>query len=107
MCAFYRDGLGLLERVRHFRPDGTLRSVWLAVGETSFLALERADPNEKHADRSHFVFAFRIDREERIRAVEALRRLGIGLERETRWTIFFRDPEGNRLALSHHPSDPL
>ena len=32
-----------------------------------------------------------------------LDRCGIPLVHETRWTMYVRDPEGNRVALSHHP----
>src|SRR5437762_3243363 len=41
-AAFYRQVLGLAERERHHRPDGTLRSIWLDVPGTGggFLALE-------------------------------------------------------------------
>ncbi|HXX30163.1 MAG TPA: glyoxalase, partial [Myxococcaceae bacterium] len=28
---------------------------------------------------------------------------GVAVEHETRWTLYVRDPEGNRVALSHHP----
>ena len=33
-------------------------------------------------------------------------RLEVPVLHQTRWTVYFRDPEGNRLALSHHPDDP-
>jgi hypothetical protein len=51
------------------------------------------------------MLAFRIARPERARAVETFARAGVPLEHETKWTIYVRDPEGNRVALSHHPED--
>ncbi len=29
---------------------------------------------------------------------------GIEIVKQTDWTLYFDDPEGNHLALSHHPS---
>ena len=107
MCAFYRETLGLPELTRHFRPDGSLRSVWLTVPESGFIALEAVDAAEVKSTSKNFVLAFKIRREERARVAEELAQVGIQIDRETRWTVFFRDPEGNRLGLSHHPSDPL
>jgi glyoxylase I family protein len=105
---FYREVLGLPELERHHATDGTLRSVWLDVGG-GFLALERVDtapaPDPAFRDRrpGFFLLALRIDAVERVRVRAELARRGIGLVHETRWTLYVRDPEGNRVALSHHP----
>ena len=37
--------------------------------------------------------------------IRHLERLGVPVVHQTRWTLYFRDPEGNRVALSHHPDD--
>ncbi len=37
--------------------------------------------------------------------VEELIGKGIPIVHRTRWTIYIRDPEGNRIGLSHHPED--
>jgi catechol-2,3-dioxygenase len=110
VTAFYRDVLGLQERERHPDPDGKVRSIWLGVGE-GFLALERVerrpDPDRRFRDGRPglFLVALRIDAAERARVRAELERLGIPLVHETRWTLYVRDPEGNRVALSHHPED--
>ncbi len=111
-CArFYRDVLGLTEQVRHFHADGSLRSIWLTWpdGEVPmFIALEQKDasrPTEPHLGMS--TLALRIRREDRARALEHLAKAGVTVEHQTRWTVYFRDPEGNRVALSHYPADPL
>ena len=31
--------------------------------------------------------------------------LGVGLVNRTRWTLYVRDPEGNRIGLSHYPDE--
>jgi len=92
VASFYREVLALPELERHHGPDGRLRSVWLDVGGGGFLALER-------------VLALRIDRADRARIRAELERRGLPLVHETKWTLYVRDPEGNRVALSHHPED--
>jgi catechol 2,3-dioxygenase-like lactoylglutathione lyase family enzyme len=107
---FYTEALGLEVLRRWARPEGGDRSVWLAVGE-GFLALERADhPAEPSPWRDgraglHLV-ALRIPPGERGAWEERLRARGVDVVHRTRWTIYVRDPEGNRVGLSHHP-DPV
>ncbi|MBJ6765823.1 VOC family protein [Myxococcaceae bacterium JPH2] len=110
VTAFYRDLLGFPELTRHRRPDGSLRSIWVGVPGGAFLAIEAVEgaPPElpfRHEHPGLLMLAFRIPRGERAEAVETLARAGVPLEHETRWTVYVRDPEGNRVALSHHPED--
>ncbi|HYH99574.1 VOC family protein [Hyalangium sp.] len=110
VTAFYRDLLGLSELTRHHRPDGSLRSIWVGVPGGGFLAIEAATgtPEElpfRHERPGLLLLALRIPRAARASAVEAFSRAGVPLEHETRWTFYVRDPEGNRVALSHHPED--
>jgi catechol 2,3-dioxygenase-like lactoylglutathione lyase family enzyme len=104
---FYREVLGL-EVVRRWPQEGGGdRSVWLAVGD-GFLALERADgAPERAAWRDgraglHLV-ALRIPTGERASWEARLRGRGVEIVHRTRWTVYVRDPEGNRVGLSHHP----
>jgi catechol 2,3-dioxygenase-like lactoylglutathione lyase family enzyme len=110
VTSFYRDVLGFPEMKRHLREDGSLRSVWVGVPGGGFLALEEVtgepEPGPfRHERPGLFLLAFRITKAGRARAVETLARAGVALEHETRWTVYVRDPEGNRVALSHHPED--
>lgn len=110
VTAFYRDLLGFPELKRHLRPDGSLRSIWVGVPGGAFLAIEAVggEPAElpfRHEHPGLLMLAFRIPRAERTGAVEAFARAGVPLDHETRWTVYVRDPEGNRVALSHHPED--
>ena len=111
VASFYREVLALPELERHHGPDGRLRSVWLDVGGGGFLALERVDaaPSPEPAFRDGrpgiFLLALRIDRADRARIRAELERRGLPLVHETKWTLYVRDPEGNRVALSHHPED--
>jgi catechol 2,3-dioxygenase-like lactoylglutathione lyase family enzyme len=111
VAAFYRDVLGLVEQARHRSSTGELRSIWLRLPE-GFLALERvADPPElvpfRHPRPGMHLLAFRIHRAERSAVIQALRDRNVPIEHQTRWTVYVRDPEGNRIGLSHHPEDPV
>jgi len=112
---FYREVLGL-EVVRRWpREGGGDRSVWLAVGD-GFLALERHEgPAEPLRDPGgaawrdgtgglHLV-ALRIRPAERSLWEARLEERGVPILHRTRWTLYLRDPEGNRIGLSHHPED--
>jgi glyoxylase I family protein len=108
--AFYRDLLGFPELQRHLRPDGSLRSIWVGVPGGGFLAIEAAGiaptPEPfRHERPGLLLLAFRIPRASREACVAALGRAGVPLEHQTRWSLYVRDPEGNRIALSHHPED--
>ncbi|WP_187323518.1 VOC family protein [Stigmatella aurantiaca] len=110
VTAFYRDLLGFPELTRHLRPDGTLRSIWVGVPGGGFLAIEAVSgPPEaspfRHEQPGLLLLAFRMARASRAGVVETFARAGVPLEHETRWTVYVRDPEGNRVALSHHPED--
>jgi len=110
---FYRDVLGLPVLRRWPREEGGDRSVWLSVGSVAaagFIALERAEgPPERRAWRDgspglHLV-ALRIAPGERRGGEDRLDAAGVLVVHRTRWTIYFHDPEGNRIGLTHHPDD--
>ena len=107
VAGFYREVLGLTEQARHLTPEGALRSIWLALPEEGFLAVERAEPTAAAGAKGWAVLALRIDRADRAAALAELSRRSIAVESQSRWSVYFRDPEGNRVALSHHPFDPL
>lgn len=109
---FYREVLGLAVLRRWPREEGGDRSVWLAVGERGegFLALERAEeppqprPWRDGAPGLHLL-ALRIAPGERRAWEDRLEAAGVLVVHRTRWSIYFHDPEGNRIGLSHHPHD--
>lgn len=106
---FYREVLELEVLRRWPREEGGDRSVWLRLGD-GFLALEPAEepqaPSTFRTGRAglHLV-ALRIDAGERARWEARLEALGVPIVHRTRWTIYLRDPEGNRVGLSHYPED--
>jgi catechol 2,3-dioxygenase-like lactoylglutathione lyase family enzyme len=111
-AAFYREVLGFPEQVRHRRPDGSVRSIWLALPTEGFLALEQVSGPTPAAPFSHespglHVLAFRVSRDSRTALLSELAGRGIPVVKQSRWTVYVQDPEGNRIGLSHHPEDPL
>ncbi|WP_242395019.1 VOC family protein [Anaeromyxobacter oryzisoli] len=111
---FYREVLGLAVLKRWPREGGGGdRSVWLSVGsgeQAGFLALERAEePLERRPWRDGraglHLFALRIAPSERRGWEDRLEAAGVQVVHRTRWTIYFTDPEGNRIGLSHYPRD--
>ena len=108
---FYREVFGLAVLRRWPREDGSDRSVWLALGD-GFLALERAvEPAPalpwRDGRAGLHLLALRIRPAERSWWEERFRGLGIPIAHRTRWTLYVRDPEGNRVGLSHHPDDEV
>jgi len=109
---FYREVLGLAVLRRWPREGGGDRSVWLAVGEGAegFLALERAEEAPvprpwRDGKPGLHLLALRIAPSERAAWEDRLEAAGILVVHRTRWTIYFHDPEGNRIGLTHYPDD--
>lgn len=105
---FYGGVLGL-SVVRRWADDhGAPRSVWLSLGGGAFLAVERAAEGAPARARLpeipgwHCV-ALAIDPGEREAMRAHLAAAGFPVERETPFTLYTRDPEGNLVALSHYP----
>jgi catechol 2,3-dioxygenase-like lactoylglutathione lyase family enzyme len=107
VAAFYRDVLALPERARHRYDDGALRSVWLDAGGT-ILMIEHthAPPREVHGVGSGpFLLAVAVAPSERQQLEERLAGAGAPIEDRTAFSSYARDPEGNRVAISHWPEE--
>jgi protein-L-isoaspartate(D-aspartate) O-methyltransferase len=108
---FYHGVLGLSVIKRWPFEDGRPgeRSLWLGLGD-AFIALEHcsvpapvSDFRDPHA-RLH-LFALRISVRDRAAWEEKLQEEGVEVVHRSRWTLYVRDPDGNRIGLSHHPHD--
>lgn len=98
LVTFYREWFEL-QVARDRRP----RSVWLALGASAVLMIERAEPSEPSPDPSSLeLLAFAISDAQRPLLRERLRRAQL-LEAETEYTLYFRDPDGRRVAASCYP----
>ncbi|HEX3774825.1 MAG TPA: VOC family protein [Polyangiaceae bacterium] len=108
LARFYRDALELLELERHFYPDGTLRSIWLALAD-SVLMIEHSEESPRQVagvGAGFFLLAFAVAPNERTRLEAKLEALGSAIESRSEWTSYSRDPDGNRIALSAYPLAP-
>ncbi|HVX96663.1 MAG TPA: VOC family protein [Polyangia bacterium] len=114
---FYSEALGLRVTRRWPWRDGRPgeRAVWLALGEREedgFLALEvvgdgptgAEDPLRATCPGLHLV-ALRIERAARDAWERRLAAAGAPVEARSAFTLYVRDPEGNRVGLSHFPEE--
>jgi hypothetical protein len=110
--SFYEGVLGLPVLRRWPATDGGSieRSVWLDLGggAGAFLALERTaedGPPRGAQSPGLQMLALRIDVAARGEWERRLAGAGVPVVHRTAHTIYVRDPEGNRIGLSHWP-DP-
>lgn len=106
VAAFYVEVLGLPELARYHRDDGALRSIWVGLGaqaSAGFLAIEAAPAHTPDGVLGFSMVALRIPATARGAITAELGRRGVAIEKQTGWTLYFRDPEGNLVGLSHHP----
>lgn len=104
VAAFYRDVLGLAELRRQEDPFGGLRSVWLRLAD-AVLMIERSGSPPRWVEdigRGPFLLAFRVEASERAAWEARLEAAGAAIESRSEWTSYARDPEGNRIAVSHY-----
>jgi len=113
---FYCGVLGLPVVRRWPATGGGERSLWVAAGTSTFLALEvvageqpiaSADPARAERPGHHLV-ALAIAPGARAAWEARLTAAGAPVTHRTAYTLYFTDPEGNRLGLSHYPhaADP-
>jgi glyoxylase I family protein len=83
------------------------RSIWLRAGDTLVMIEQRADGEPGVDGRTRELVAFSCPPDERSAIEARLVAGGVGIEEETEFTLYFRDPEGRRVALSHYPEARL
>lgn len=98
-------GLPVLRRWPPVEGRGE-RALWFALGGDAFLAVERAttpaSAKAEDAPGMHLV-ALAIPRADREAWSTRLAAAGHPVYQETDYTLYVRDSEGNRVALSHWP----
>ena len=102
---FYRDLLGLREVNRHHEPGGTLRSIWLDIGGAVLMIEQTEEPARRvqGVGAGPFLLALEADPPVRVALERSLALSGFPVEARTEHTVYLRDPEGNRVALSSYP----
>ncbi|HZL17188.1 MAG TPA: VOC family protein [Polyangia bacterium] len=111
--SFYQSVLGLPVLRRWPATDGGSsegaaieRSVWLDLGGGTFLALERTAagvPARDDQTPGLQMLALRVDVAARDEWERRFAGAGVPVVHRTAHTIYVRDPEGNRIGLSHWP----
>jgi len=112
LARFYQQALGL-RKIREARDERGVHSVWLLLPGESVLMIERgARSRASHAGVDPRLAKFEekppgwlalcisIRAEERAQRRRQLAAGGARLEHESEYTLYFRDPEGNRFGLS-------
>ena len=107
LAEFYQSILGL-PRIRTFTDETGLRSIWLSL-EASILMIERSDfRTDSDSKKSEFrtdnpgyhLLAFTVSLERQQSLKRKLVEAGTKIEHESEYTVYFRDPDGNRVGLS-------
>jgi glyoxylase I family protein len=102
---FYVDVLGLPVEKRWNDAQGVHRSTWVSL-DGAFLAIERAEsagPSRVDEAPGFHCVALRIALTERETWRARLSAAGHPVERESAFTLYVRDPDGNLVGLSHYP----
>ena len=103
--AFYSEIFGLSVTKRGVDAQGQPRSVWLGL-DGAILMLEKGDPGSGYRgddEPGWHCIAFAMEENQRNDWKTKLAAASVPVERETEYSIYFRDPERNRIALSHFP----
>ena len=106
--AFYVSVLGLPVLKRHEDARGP-RSLWLGLGDSAVLAVERADapdaPTRLDDAAGWHCVALTMDVSERASWMAKLEAAGHPIFHQTPYSIYVRDPDGAVVALSHFPHE--
>jgi glyoxylase I family protein len=102
LAAFYM-GVLAFERVE----KANSASVWLALGD-ALLMLEKSQADDiarpfSEKRKGLHLLAFAVTAAEREAWRQRLQKAGVAIEAETPHSLYFFDPDGNRIALSHYP----
>jgi glyoxylase I family protein len=109
LARFYREVLGLQETTVH-RDERGVRAVWLAAG-AAILMVERSEAEPRaelpgafeHDPPGWHLLAFAIPAEDREGWRARLEGAGAAVVRQSAFTLYALDPEGNRFGLSSWP----
>lgn len=102
---FYHRLLGLKVVEHQHDARGAVRAIWLESGAVTLMLEKCKAGKRRKSDEAaglHLI-AFAISRRDRQEWRERLQLQGVVLEHESDFSLYFRDPEGNRIALSHYP----
>lgn len=101
LAEFYYRTLRLRKLGTNLFDDGGIRSVWLKAGKT-IIMIERSCSKKARLNGAALI-AFRIKKNERASWLRRLKKLRVKILSESSFSVYFSDPDGNPLALSHYP----
>jgi glyoxylase I family protein len=106
LAGFYKQFFCLPETARHVDEQGQLRSIWLDLGGSTLMIERTASPPRQVETVASglFLIAFHVAKPERVRVEGLLEASGHRIENRTACTSYTRDPDGNRVAISHYPT---
>ncbi len=105
VARFYRELMALPEVARHHTGAGELRAVWLDAAGTLIMIEKTSEPARRvsRIGAGPFLLAFALSPARRQELEQALEGAGFPIEERSEYTSYCRDPEGNRVAVSHYP----
>ena len=108
LAQFYQSLFGLTRLKTHHNTQGEIRSIWLDLAP-GILMIEKSEHEvaplpPMTLGKGPFLIAFTVQENERDTFLNGLAKHGLKLEGQTNYTIYFRDPEHNRIAVSWYPS---
>ncbi len=112
LAEFYGGILGLRTIYQRSNSDGVVESIWLQL-DGLVLMIERATveapppPASAYGERRPglHLFALGLSADDRKRLSADLEAAGHRIEERSRYSLYFRDPEGNRFALTSFSAD--
>ena len=108
LACFYQDIFELERLQTHHDDHGKIRSVWLDL-RPGILMIEKSVHQAQRLEpmalgQGPFLLAFSLDEKGEYRFLNKLKSHQISLEGRTPATLYFRDLENNRVAVSAYPT---
>ena len=97
-----------MKEVRRFHTEeGDLRSIWLSLGGAVLMVERTAEPHRNVQGVGAGPFLLAVGWPEGLaHAGRWLEARKIAIEDRSEFSLYFRDPEGNRVAVSVYPLTP-
>jgi len=104
LADFYQDFFALSALKIHYDDSGEIRSIWLDLSPGILMLEKSAHTDARLKDmalgKGPFLLAFTIEEKDKERFLQKLTEQNLALEGQTDFTLYFRDPEANRVAIS-------
>ena len=104
LADFYQDFFALSALKIHYDDHGEIRSIWLDLSPGILMLEKSAHTNAPLKDmalgKGPFLLAFTIEEKDKEKLLQKLTAQNLPVEGKTDFTLYFRDPEANRVAVS-------